>query len=148
SGRAMADAPKIDRTIGKEPAYQTKSPQYGLLVFGPEGKDRVWLVRDGDTLYVDRNGNGDLTEAGEKVAADRKRDPEQYAYVFEVGDLSVGGRTHKDLAIHFVPLRQYDSSSLGAEPAIKAALAKDPKATAIALSVDVDVPGMKGGGVG
>ncbi len=30
-----------------------------------------WLVRDGDTLYVDRNGNGDLTEPGEKVAAEK-----------------------------------------------------------------------------
>lgn len=58
------DLAKIDRTIAKEPAYRTKTPKYGLLVFGPEGKDRVWLVHDGDVLYVDRNGNGDLTEPG------------------------------------------------------------------------------------
>jgi len=25
-------------------------------------QDACWLVFDGDTLYVDRNGNGDLTE--------------------------------------------------------------------------------------
>ena len=69
AGPADAGPPKIDRTPSKEPAYRSKAPKYGLLVFGPEGKDRVWLVLDGDTLYVDRNGNGDLTEAGEKVTA-------------------------------------------------------------------------------
>jgi len=62
-----ADITKIDRTIHKEPAYQGK-PKYCLLVFGPEAKTRVWLVLDGDVLYVDRNGNGDLTERNEKVS--------------------------------------------------------------------------------
>jgi hypothetical protein len=61
-----ADLTKIDRTIAKEPTYKGK-PKYCLLVFGPEAKFRVWLVRDDDVLYVDRNGNGDLTEAGERV---------------------------------------------------------------------------------
>jgi hypothetical protein len=65
---SAADLTKVDRTIAKEPAYKSKSPRYCLLVFGPEAKTRVWLVLDGDTLYVDRNGNGDLTEKGEKVA--------------------------------------------------------------------------------
>src|SRR5262249_8147594 len=60
-----ADLTKIERTIAKEPAYKSK-PKYCLLVFGPEAKTRVWLVLDGDTLYVDRNGNGDLTETGER----------------------------------------------------------------------------------
>src|SRR5262249_30448580 len=55
-----ADLTKIDRTIAKEPVYQSK-PKYGLLVFGPHARTRVWLVLDGDVLYADRNGNGDLT---------------------------------------------------------------------------------------
>src|SRR5262245_54698595 len=89
AGPASADAPKIDRTIGKEPVYRTRAPKYGLLVFGPEGKDRVWLVRDGDTLYVDRNGNGDLTEPGKKVVAQKKPglDPDEFGSTFEVGEL-------------------------------------------------------------
>jgi hypothetical protein len=62
-----ADLAKIDRTIAKEPAYKSK-PKYCLLVFGPEAKTRVWLVHDRDILYVDRNGNGDLTQAGNKAA--------------------------------------------------------------------------------
>src|SRR5262245_47600041 len=62
-----ADLTKIDRTIAKEPAYESESPSYGLLVFGPEAKSRAWLVLDGDILYVDRNCNGDLTEEGERL---------------------------------------------------------------------------------
>jgi hypothetical protein len=63
---ADADLAKIDRNIANEPVYQTKSPKYCLLVFGPEARTRVWLVLDGEVLYVDRNGNGDLTEKGEQ----------------------------------------------------------------------------------
>src|SRR5205085_12474760 len=56
---------KIDRTIKKEPKY-AGTPLYLLLAFGPEAKDKVWVVLDGNTLYVDGNGNGDLTDYGEK----------------------------------------------------------------------------------
>ena len=62
------DWDKIDRTIAKEPIYQSKAPKYCLLVFGAEPATRVWLVLDGQYLYVDRNGNGDLTEEGERIA--------------------------------------------------------------------------------
>ncbi len=67
---AAVDLNTIDRAIAKEPAYQTRLPKYCLLVFGPEAKTRVWLVLDGHDLYIDRNGNGDLTEPGECVRAD------------------------------------------------------------------------------
>jgi hypothetical protein len=63
---SAADLSKIDRSIGREPKYQSK-PGYCLLVFGPEGKTRAWLVKDGNTLYLDRNGNGDLTEPGKRL---------------------------------------------------------------------------------
>jgi hypothetical protein len=65
------DLSKIDRSIRKEPVYQSKDPRYCLLAFGPEAKVLVWLVVDGDALYVDRNGNGDLTEPGERISAHR-----------------------------------------------------------------------------
>lgn len=63
-----ADLSQIERVVAKEPKYQAK-PTYCLLVFGPEAKFRVWLVLDGTVLYVDRNGNGDLTEPDERVPA-------------------------------------------------------------------------------
>jgi hypothetical protein len=89
-----ADLAKIDRKIAKEPTYQTKSPRYCLLVFGPEARTRVWLVQDGDVLYVDRNGNGDLTEDGEHVTSKQK----DLAW-FEAGDIRDGSLTHTGLSI-------------------------------------------------
>jgi hypothetical protein len=71
------DYSKIDRTIKKEPAYQSKAPQYALLLFGPEAKLRVWVVLDGDTVYIDRNGDGDLTGKDKRFAKlDECRDVE------------------------------------------------------------------------
>src|SRR5262245_32951423 len=67
------DLEKIDRTIVKLPKLTSEHPRYCLLVFGPDAHKRVWLVQDGGVLYVDRNGNGDLTEAGERVEADASR---------------------------------------------------------------------------
>src|SRR5713101_2454346 len=93
---SAVDLAKIDRRIGKEPAYQAK-PQYCLLVFGPEAGFRVWLVLDGDVLYVDRNGNGDLTEKRERFAGIKY--PEGSKWL--IGDiLEADGRArHTDLRI-------------------------------------------------
>ena len=80
---------KIDRTIAKEPAYQSK-PKYCLLVFGSDAKTRIWLVLDGDVLYVDRNGNGDLSEGGESLVAAQKTDGIKRR-VWKVGDVAASG---------------------------------------------------------
>jgi hypothetical protein len=103
-----ADLTKVDRSITTEPAYRSKSPKYGLLVFGPKAETRVWVVLDlagepsdpdgsKNTLYVDRNGDGDLTAANEKVNCTvRKQEtivsfaPQpavSYAAHFEAGDI-------------------------------------------------------------
>ena len=66
------DVGKIDRKIAKEPHYESKSPWYCLLVFGPEAKTKVWMVLDGKRLYVDRNANGDLTDDGESFTTDEE----------------------------------------------------------------------------
>ncbi len=57
----------------KEPKYQNE-PRYALLVFGPKREQRVWMVLDGTTLYVDRNGNGDLTDPGERLEPNNPKD--------------------------------------------------------------------------
>jgi hypothetical protein len=62
-----ADLAKVERSLAREPAYKGQ-PGYCLLVFGADARARVWLVKDGDALYLDRNGNGDLTEDGERLA--------------------------------------------------------------------------------
>src|SRR5262245_15386573 len=55
------DLTKIDRSIGKEPAYAS-NPRYCLVVIGPEVKTRVWLVIDGDTLFTSGK-DGELKKA-------------------------------------------------------------------------------------
>ncbi len=89
------DLPKIDRRLVKEPKY-AHVPKYFLLLFGPEARTRVWCVFDGDkTLYVDRNGNGDLTEDGERFTLHEE------AAQFQVGDITESDRktTHRYLRI-------------------------------------------------
>jgi hypothetical protein len=65
-GIAAADGFSIDRTLRREPAYSAR-PQYCLLLLGPEGKTRIWLVAAGEAFYVDTNGDGDLTKPGKRV---------------------------------------------------------------------------------
>ena len=93
------DVNKIGRKIAKEPAYSTKSPWYCLLVFGQEAKAKVWMVLDGDKLYVDRNGNGDLTEPGECFT----RAPDDD--FFRVPHLTLGAakKKYSDLRINWRP---------------------------------------------
>jgi hypothetical protein len=80
------DLTKIDRTIAKEPPTYKAKPKYGLLVFGPEAQSRVWLVLDGDVLYVDKNGNGDLTEKDERIKQGPTYDQ---TTGFPIGELSL-----------------------------------------------------------
>jgi len=74
-----ADLAKIERVIAKEPKYEGK-PTYCLLAFGPEADFRVWLVLDGTVLYVDRNGNGDLTEPNKRVVTQYRGDGSRYGF--------------------------------------------------------------------
>jgi hypothetical protein len=137
------DLAKIDRTIAKEPAYRSK-PKYCLLVFGQETKHRVWLVQDGDTLFVDRNGNGDLTEPGNKIAAEKKDERGLDEITFKVPEIRVGGRVHKDIRLWIPKLEDMDHI----DKRIKAIVAKNPQARAYRVSMEIERPGWKGSGIG
>jgi hypothetical protein len=58
-----ADLTRIERRIAREPVYQSK-PLYCLALLGHDARTRVWMVLDGERLYVDKNCNGDLTDDG------------------------------------------------------------------------------------
>lgn len=85
------------RTIAREPAYKG-TPRYALLAFGPEGKRLAWLVLDDEALFIDRNGNGDLTEPDERVGPASEPDVDESAQVrlreveFDIGDLPALGK--------------------------------------------------------
>jgi hypothetical protein len=93
---SAADLDKIDHPLRKEPAYQTKSPKYCLVVFGPKAETCIWLVLDGEALYVDKNGNGDLTEPGESTGpADTNTDPCSFK---PIKILHPDGKTEEELS--------------------------------------------------
>ncbi len=60
------DLSKVDRSIRREPVWTSEKPQYCLFVVSAE--KHVWFVVDGDDLFMDINGNGDLTEPDEKLS--------------------------------------------------------------------------------
>jgi hypothetical protein len=136
---AAVDLTNIERRIAREPAYRSK-PKYCLLVLGPEAKTPIWLVQDGDTLYVDRNGNGDLTEAGEKVAAEKSEEAEEGVYTFKAGDLRDGERLHKELQVYVSKIDHLAEQ----EERVKALLAKNPRARGYLILVEVETPGHRG----
>ena len=104
-----ADLSKVDRSIGKEPAYRGK-PKYCLLVFGEQAATKIWLVDDGERIFVDRNADGDLTEAGEMIKPSERKEfqtiqdgqPAPYrTLVFKVESLSPGDKSgmHTDFSL-------------------------------------------------
>jgi hypothetical protein len=142
-----ADLAAVDRRIEKEPKYAGQ-PRYCLLVFGRQAKNRVWIVQDKDTLYVDRNGNGDLTEADEKVSA-KKSSPGDGdgGRSFEVGELKVGGKTHVGLTVNLSPLKDLAANpNLMAIPHVASAVRKHPSEMTGMISIDVECESLKGGG--
>ncbi len=56
----------VERKIVNEPKY-TSTPRYCLLVLGTNAESKVWMVEDADVLYIDKNGNGDLTDDGPPI---------------------------------------------------------------------------------
>jgi hypothetical protein len=72
----MPDLGKVERRIAREPSYKAEQPLYGLYVFGPEARTRVWAVfdksrpdaTDYDVLYFDRHADGDLTAPEDRIA--------------------------------------------------------------------------------
>lgn len=140
-----ADLSKIERTIAKEPQYKS-APKYCLLVFGAEAKKRVWMVLDGETLYVDRNGNGDLTEAGEAVAArnDKNTAAEGGVFLFEPGEIQDGKLVHKGLRCAVGKFEE----PLSLDPDVQALLKKSPEARRYLITCQVEMPGRRGAGLG
>jgi len=62
----------VERKIVKEPNY-TSTPRYALMVLGTTAEAKIWMVEDGDVLYVDKNGNGDLTDDGPPIPQSKIR---------------------------------------------------------------------------
>ena len=71
---AAFDYSRVDRKIAGQPKYAAW-PRYALLLLGSEKQTRIWMALDKskaagaayDVLYIDRDADGILGEAGERV---------------------------------------------------------------------------------
>jgi len=134
-----ADLSKIPRTIAKEPVYKSK-PKYCLVVFGPEVKKRMWIVLDGDVLYVDKNGNGDLTEKGKSLSFTNQplnvpdpTYPLEELHNFSVGDLTDGGVTYANVEISHTILKKNFEAKGEFGKDMARLLKKDPELTRLGV---------------
>jgi hypothetical protein len=135
------DLSTIRRAIEKLPPLRTQNPEYCLLTFGRDAGKQVWLVQDGDVLYVDRNSDGDLTEADERIAADPdESEPKDGKFLFKVGSIVDGPLTHKHLVVSTSDL----SFRADSDPRVKQKLEANPRWRARRISIDVETPGQRG----
>jgi len=136
-----ADLAQIERKIAKEPAYHGQ-PKYCLLVFGPEARTRIWIVMDDESLYVDRNGNGDLTEKGKKVAPRDLKFPRDKIMVFDGGELQDRTYTHKLINVQRY-IRNSQQPATGSPPKIP--MPGEASTTySYFLGLDVEIPSIVG----
>jgi hypothetical protein len=124
---SAGDLSKVERRIAKQPNYMTNSPKYALLVFGPEAKLRVWVVIDGETLYLDRNGDGDLTDPKERFAKLEEcrnielvdPDGKTHYVITSIGQFQEAGAQHLIVSVDVRadhPYQQYCGAKLGDRP--------------------------------
>lgn len=109
------DFAKVDRRIGKQPAYVAQ-PLYALFLFGPEADVRVWAVLDKsktgleyyDVCYFDFNANGDLTDEGERVQAAWNEAGARAGMAVELklGDFTEPGTGHVHKALRVSTVRK------------------------------------------
>lgn len=111
---ASLDLARIERKIVKEPKYVAE-PRYALFLLDETGAARHWFVLDKskadgewyDVLYLDLNGNGDLTEPDERFTTtyNEKGAPAGIAVAFRLREIAVPGTklVHKDLLLSTSP---------------------------------------------
>jgi hypothetical protein len=138
---AAADLTLIPRTLRKEPAYQA-TPRYCLLVFGLEAKTRIWLVLDGDVLYADLNGNGDITEPGEQLKLPAYAAQQGFLYSayrdMEIGSIRDGDSKHEKLQLMQWRVQPDLAPQSKRQEQLKERITKDPDFTVCRLQANIE----------
>jgi hypothetical protein len=88
------DCRQVRHPLIREPKYAAQ-PRYALFVMDPAGEFRTWAVLDKsaadlphyDVVFFDIDGDGDLTEPGERFIGDY--DPKAKSVVIRIGNLAV-----------------------------------------------------------
>jgi hypothetical protein len=144
-----ADLSMIDRRVAKEPTYPA-APEYCLLVFGPSATERLWLVVAGDSVYFDRNGNGDLTDPAKKQQLGRYRHGDRHvsrSRLINLGDFEIGTLKHKDLILTQSELRTDFVPEVFLQQALVRFLPTKPGVRVYSITLDVEMHLISPGGV-
>lgn len=130
----------------KEPKYNG-TPGYAVLKFGQKTPHFVWLVHDGETLYLDTNGNGDLTEVGEKFTGKMLGTGAEPTIHFEIDKLAIGKKLHRGFNLWVTPQKAFEKSPLveGQAEALARIKAR-PEALSLRISVEVQAENLQGNG--
>ena len=131
------DLSTVNRQIGKEPTYQER-PGYLLLIMGPHAEHKVWLVLDGNTLFVDRDGTGNLDQPECRVEGEPDRNGD---YLFDAGNLHVGGTVYRGLLVAVRSAKRSVGSGVEEMPMFKEFLSTQPEGKLLTVSVDVPSEG-------
>ena len=117
------------------PKFETDSQQFCFLNFpaGDSKQEAVLIVTDGSRLYVDRNGNQDLTEPDEFVVSARKEWQSDRDKQFQIDQVRVGGFKHRAIRLDVSPLEKYDYQ----DQRIKDLLVQRPNACSYRLSAEI-----------
>lgn len=127
----------MPRVLFNEPTYQ-RSPGYLLFSFDDQLTLQHWLVVDGTTIYFDRNGNGDITEAEDRVVVDKDKSGDESLF-FPLGDITVAGRKHVNLSLKLSRLGKFVDRDDAPD-----ARKLDTKATVVELWGEFEIPGYRG----
>jgi hypothetical protein len=126
----------------REPGYE-HAPSYCRLVFGPKGQTQVWVVVAGDTVYVDRNGNGDLTEPGERFQLSAAESPTQsprYRAEHGIDGIKVReGRLIHELELTRYRVRPGFTPTSPSDRQLRQLVERDPEATVYAWHAQIEV---------
>jgi hypothetical protein len=147
------DLGTIGRAIWKEPVYRSEEPRYGLLVLGPKADTCIWVVLDlaydplreepgvKDSLYVDVNGDGDLTDPRERIPVTViTKKSSELGLPTRIGSLVLEDHDMHVPRFHVGDVKGHDGKTVYAEMVVDVGWyifgRKDRKVT-----VSVDVPG-------
>lgn len=127
------------------PEFASESPEYCRVSFpGSESPKTILFILDSTTLYVDRNGNADLTEENERVQTEQNLKVSERDLHFRIGEIKVGQFVHKSIHLTVTPLENFDRNVLRISELLKA----NPKANAFQMSAEIQHEHVVGSGDG
>ncbi len=118
------------------PEFRTDNPKFCYLDFpaGQNQRQTILIAVDGERMYLDHDGDGDLSEPEGTVVATRREWESENHHKFTVSELSVGSCIHTSIIVIVQPLKKYDRG----EPQYQPILESDPEANCYVVRARIE----------